>query len=135
MDAFYQRLDLFEKLKRMKILLIDDDDLIRDSLTVFFKGEGIHLTAVETAERGLEEIKKNNYDIIIVDYRLPGMDGVEFFKHIAKTHRNVFKIIITAYKDQRIVSEAGKIGIQGFIEKPFSSRTIEHALLWLVEQH
>ena len=119
----------------MKILLIDDDELIRDSLTLFFSGEGVHLSAFETAEKGLEELDKNKYDIIIVDYRLPGMDGVEFFKHIRESHKNTLKFLITAYKDYKVVSEADKIGIQDIIEKPFTSKTIEQALSYKISDH
>lgn len=126
---------IYNKLRNMEILLIDDDELIRDSLTLFFTGEGIHLSAFESAEKGLEALDKHDYDIIIVDYRLPGMDGVEFFKHIRETHKNVLKILITAYKDHKVVSEADRIGIQDFIEKPFTSKTIEHALSLLVAEH
>ena len=66
----------------MKILLIDDDEWIRDSLRLFFEGEECHLKAIEKAEEGLKILKNENYDIIIVDYRLPDMDGLEFLKQI-----------------------------------------------------
>jgi DNA-binding NtrC family response regulator len=125
---------IYNKLRNREILLVDDDELIRDSLTLFFTGEGIHLSAYESAEKGLEALEKNDYDIIIVDYRLPGMDGVEFFKHIQETHENVLKILITAYKDHKVVSEADKIGIQDFIEKPFTSKRIEQVLSLLIER-
>jgi len=123
---------VYNKLRKMKILLIDDDELIRDSLSLFFSCEGVHLSAFETAEKGLEELEKNHYDIFLVDYRLPGMDGVEFFKHIRETQKKSLKILITAYKDQNLVLEADKIGIQDFIEKPFTSKTIERALSLLI---
>lgn len=132
--ADQQKSHIYNKLRNMEILLIDDDELIRDSLTLFFTGEGIHLSAFASAEKGLEVLEKHNYDIIIVDYRLPGMDGVEFFKHIRETHENVLKILITAYKDHKVVSEADKIGIQDFIEKPFTSKRIEQALSLLIER-
>ncbi len=126
---------IYNKLRNREILLIDDDELIRDSLTLFFMGEGIHLSAIASAEKGLEALAKHNYDIIIVDYRLPGVDGVEFFKRIKETQKDTLKILITAYKDHKVVSEADKIGIQDFIEKPFTSKTIKHALSLLVAEH
>ena len=126
-------MDLFSKLKEMKVMLIDDDRWIRDSLTSFFEGEGCRLLALETAEEGMKILKDQIYDIIIADYRLPGIDGLEFFKRIQDTQPNTMKILITAYKDQKVVSEATKIGIQGFIEKPFTSKTIEQTLSWLIE--
>ena len=117
----------------MKILLIDDDEWIRDSLTLFFGGEGCRLVAFETAEEGMDALKKKSYDIIIADYRLPGLDGLEFFRHLQKSHPDVIKILITAYGSNRVVSEAFKLGIHDFIDKPFTSETIESSLSRLIE--
>jgi len=126
---------LFIKLRQMKILLIDDDEWIRDSLGLYFEGEGCHLLAVETAEEGVEALKKQDYDIVMVDYRLPGMDGLEFLKRIQKTQPHALKVLITAYKSEGVVSEALKIGVQDFIEKPFTTKTIEESLTRLIENH
>ena len=125
-------MDLFSKLKKMRTLLIDDDEWIRDSLSLYFEGEGCHLFALETAEEGIEALKGQNYDIIMVDYRLPGMDGLEFLKRIQKTQSHAMKVLITAYRSDEVVSEAMKIGIDGFIEKPFTTRNIEEALSRLI---
>ena len=113
-------------------MLIDDDEWIRNSLALFFEGEGIELRALETAEEGLEELRKTLYDIIIVDYRLPGISGLEFLKRIHETHPQAIKILITAYKDKEMISEALSIGVQDFIEKPFTTSTIEQTLSWVI---
>ena len=126
-------MDLFSKLKTMDILLIDDDEWIRDSLSIFFEGEGCHLTALETAEEGMEALKGQNYDIVITDYRLPGMDGLEFLKRIQDMQPHAMKVLITAYGSGEVVSEANKIGIHDFIEKPFTTKTIEASLSRLVK--
>jgi len=125
-------MDLFQKLNEMKILLIDDDEWIRDSLTLFFESEGCHLLALETAEEGIEALKKQAFDIVISDYRLPGMDGLEFFTQLEKFHPDVMKVLITAYRSEEVVSEADRIGIHDLINKPFSSRTIEDSLSRLI---
>jgi DNA-binding NtrC family response regulator len=127
------KMDLFGRLKEMTILLIDDDQWIRDSLSLFFEGEGCHLQALETAEEGIELLKRQACDIIIADYRLPGMDGLDFFKRIQESYPNALKILITAYRSDEVISEAKRIGIQDFIEKPFTSQTIEDSLSRLVE--
>ena len=126
---------LFSKLRHMKILLIDDDEWIRDSLGLYFKDEGCQLLALETAEEGIETLKGQTYDIIMVDYRLPGMDGLEFLKRIQKTQPHALKVLITAYKSKGVVTAALKIGIQDFIEKPFTTKTIEESLTRLIENH
>ena len=125
---------LFIKLRQMKILLIDDDEWIRDSLSLYFEGEGCHLLALETAEEGIEALKGQNYDIMMVDYRLPGMDGLEFLKRIQKTQSHAMKVLITAYRSKEVVSKAIKIGIDGFIEKPFTTRNIEESLSRLIKK-
>jgi len=123
---------LFNKLKEMKMMLIDDDEWIRNSLSLFFEGEEIELRALETAEEGLEELRKTPYDIIIVDYKLPGISGLEFLKRIHETHPHAIKILITAYKDKKLIAEALNIGVQDFIEKPFTTSTIEQTLSWVI---
>jgi DNA-binding NtrC family response regulator len=128
-----EKVDLFGKLKEMKMLLIDDDEWIRDSLSLFFEGEGCHLVAVETAEEGMEELQGKDYDIIIVDYRLPGMDGLEFLERIKESHPNALTLLITAYGSRDVFLKASKVGVQGFIDKPFTIRTIEDSLSQLIE--
>ena len=125
-------MDLFGTLRKMKTLLIDDDEWIRDSMVLFFKGEGCYLLTVETAEDGIKALKKQDYDIIISDYKLPGMDGLEFLKWTLGHSPNAIKILITAYKDEHIVSEAMKIGVADLIEKPFTSEIIQTSLFRLI---
>jgi DNA-binding NtrC family response regulator len=128
-------MNLFSKLRQMKIMLIDDDEWIRDSLGLYFEDEGCHLLALETAEEGIEALKGQNYDIIMVDYRLPGMDGIEFLKRIQKMQSHAMKVLVTAYKSKEVVSKAMKTGIDDFIEKPFTTKTIEESLSRLIENH
>ena len=126
-------MNLFTKLKKMKILLIDDDEWIRDSLHLFFESEGCQITVLETAEEGMQEIKEHAYDIIIADYRLPGMDGLEFIKRVNESYPEVMKILITAYGSKEVIAKANRIGIQDFIEKPFTTNTIEESISRLIE--
>ena len=126
-------MDLFGKLKEMKVLLIDDDEWIRDSLTLYFCSEGCDLLALETAEEGMEELKRRDYDIIIVDYRLPGMDGLEFLERIKDSHPDALRLLITAYGSRDVFLKAREIGVQGFIDKPFTSKTIENSLSQLID--
>lgn len=121
-------MDIFRKIREMKIFIIDDDVWIRDSLRTFFETEGCRVLALETAEEGLSAVKDQTFDVIIVDYRLPGLDGLEFLKRIHSAQAGAIKILITAYRNENLVSEAKKLKIQGFIEKPFTSDTIMASL-------
>ena len=121
-------MDLYNQLKKMKILLIDDDEWIRDSLSLFFESEGCNITTLETAEEGVEELKRQAYNIIIVDYRLPSMDGLQLLERIQTTYPDTIKILITAYGSKEVISHAYDMGIHDFIEKPFTTKSIETSL-------
>jgi len=121
-------MNLFKKLKNRKILLIDDDEWIRDSMSLFFEEENCKLLTFETAEEGLNELNKHSFDIIISDYKLPGMNGLEFFKTIQKTCKNSIRILITAYGTEEVFLQARQLGVHDIIKKPFKTENIEASL-------
>lgn len=125
-------MNFLNRLKQKHILLIDDDEWIRDSMGLFFDSEGCRFQAVETAEAGIAELQAQDYDIIISDYRLPGMDGLTFFKQIKATQKAAVKILITAYGDDDLAEESARAGINDYIQKPFDMQDIERALMRLM---
>jgi len=125
-------MNVFSRLKNMNILLIDDDEWIRDAMRVFFETEGCRITALETAEEALQMIHQQDYDIVICDYKLPGIDGLAFLKIVRQTCSGALTMLITAYKTAELVSEAKNIGVDAFIAKPFNSETIEASLSNLI---
>jgi CheY-like chemotaxis protein len=126
--------EIFNKLRKMNILLIDDDKFIRDSLAMFFKREGCNLLALETAEEGLEALQDHEYQIIIADYLLPGIDGLEFFRRIERFYPRTLRLLSTAYGNEIVVTEAERIGIKELIEKPYTAKTLEQLLSRLIEK-
>jgi DNA-binding NtrC family response regulator len=114
----------FNELKQAKTLLVDDDELIRDSLSMAFKNKGCFMRAAESAEEGLKAIKEEQFDIIISDFRLPGINGLDFLKRATVTHPNAVHILITAYRDDYLFSEAIRMGVAEFIQKPFSVKAM-----------
>ena len=121
-------MDIFNRIKNMKILLVDDDEWIRDSLSLFFEAEGCNLLTFETAEEGMEAVNQQTYDIVISDYKLPGMDGLEFFRRVKEKQPNAFQILITAYANCEIIKEADELGVKDIIPKPFTSEDVETSL-------
>jgi CheY-like chemotaxis protein len=117
----------------MKIMLVDDDEWIRDSLSLFFEAEGCNLLTLETAEEGIEAVKQQAFDIVISDYKLPGMDGLEFLRRVKEKQPNAFEILITAYANREICEEAKMVGVQDIIPKPFTSEDVETSLARIIE--
>ena len=114
----------FNELKQVKTLLVDDDEFIRDSLKIAFATKGCALRVAESAEEGLQAINEEQFDIIISDFRLPGMNGLDFLKLASVTQPASVNILITAYRDDYSFSEAIRIGVSEFIEKPFSVKAL-----------
>ncbi len=126
------RTTLFETLQKMRLLLVEDDALLRDSLRLFFENEGCRLDVLETAEEAMEVVRRREYDIVITDYRLPGMDGIHLLRALNDSRPRTMRVLLTAYMDEDVLAEAFRVGVHEFIEKPFSSADIEEALSRLI---
>ena len=122
------------QLKNVRILLVDDDEFIRDSLSLFFQSEGYNFTALDSAEKGIEALKTESYDIIFSDYMLPGINGLEFLKRVKKSCPDAIKVFITAYFTSDVFYKAIGIGVQNFIQKPYTTSIIEKSLSQLTEK-
>lgn len=127
-------MNVFKRLRQLKTLLIDDDEWIRDSLTIFFNSEGCTLQTLETAEEALQLFTENHYDIVIVDYMLPGMNGISFARALNRLQQRdhlskpIIKILITAHIEKEIETQAKEAGFHEIIHKPFTPESIENAL-------
>ena len=126
-------MDIFRLLREMEMLLIDDDEWIRDSLSIYFDSEGCRIVTCETAEEGLQLLDGQHFDIIIADYRLPGMDGVKFFEKSRLSTPDVVKILITAYPTESVSRQAMQASVQKVIPKPFTSNDLLDCLTALTE--
>jgi DNA-binding NtrC family response regulator len=82
----------------------------------------------ESAEEGLQAIKTQSFDIIISDLRLPGMNGLDFLKLTTITHPDAIRFLITAYRDERMISKVIRSGIDQFIDKPFAVNVLANLL-------
>jgi DNA-binding NtrC family response regulator len=121
-------MEIFNLLRKMDMLLIDDDEWIRDSLSIYIDSEGCCIMTCETAEEGLQVLDRQRFDIIIADYRLPGMDGIQFFEQTHLSQPDVVKILITAYPTDTVSFQAAQAGVQRVIPKPFTSRDLLECL-------
>ncbi|MEO0275582.1 MAG: sigma-54 dependent transcriptional regulator [candidate division WOR-3 bacterium] len=116
---------------RAKILVIDDEKVFLESLLKILKEEGYNAFGAINAEEGIRSLKENNPDAILLDVRLPDVDGITLLKYI-KEIKDVPIIMISAYGTIDIAVEAIKNGAEDFIEKPFAWKrakiAIENAL-------
>ena len=123
-----RKLEYYRLLAELKILLIEPDPFLRDALQKAFANIGCLVDVTTTAEGGLDILDRKNFDIIITDIDLPGVDGLEFFNYAGSKCRRALKVVIAGYGDIDPVSTAREYGIDQIFEKPFALTTVLDAL-------
>ena len=101
------------------IWIIDDDDQLRISFQKLLTEEGYHVESAASGESCLKMIQQKLPDLIVLDVRLPGINGLETFKEIHKIEPKLPVIIMTAYGTTETAIEAIKLGAFDYILKPF----------------
>jgi DNA-binding response OmpR family regulator len=114
----------FGNVRDIKVLLVDKSQFTQNTLKRAFESMGLRLLITESADEALRLLKKNSVDVILCDYSLPDMTGIDFFKRVLGSCRNTVKVMISSAGDDEIISRAYGIGVQDFLQKPFSPKTI-----------
>lgn len=103
----------------LKILIVDDQKGIRRLLTEVFLEYGYEIEACGNGGKALEIIPAFKPDLIIMDVKMPGMNGIDVLKKIRETDNETKVIMMTAYGDQHYINQAEALGVERFIIKPF----------------
>lgn len=115
-------------MKKKKILIIDDEQSQLESLEMFLNEKGYQVACATTGSEGLEKNTTFKPDIIILDIRLPDMDGLEVLHELKSKHNSRSVIIITAFHDMDITINAIKGGACEYIPKPIDIEELERAI-------
>ena len=116
-------------MQHLKILCVDDNEDLRNSLVQLFKAEDFD---VETAANGviaLEKLKHNLYDLVLLDMMMPEMDGMTTLKEMKKNHVFPNVIMLTAVDDVATALECIKLGAKDYISKPYDPEELLHTVI------
>jgi DNA-binding NtrC family response regulator len=102
-----------------RILVVDDEYLIRWTLQQNLEKEGYQVILAETGEEALSKLEGEAPDLVLLDIKLPGMDGYEVLEKMLRIDRDIVAIMITAYEDVERVVRAIRLGALDYITKPF----------------
>lgn len=83
--------------KKISILIVDDEESVRDSLYNWFIDDGYHVECAESAKKALTMLESSDYDIILADIKMPGMDGLELHRRIKTLSKDPIFIVMTAF--------------------------------------
>ncbi|MDH5632802.1 MAG: response regulator [Gammaproteobacteria bacterium] len=99
------------------ILLVDDDRLVLATLATGLQQQGYRVTTADSGEPALERFREHTPDLVVLDYRMPGMTGPEVAQQmLAEAYCPI--IMLSAYDDKALVDEAIKLGVSGYLVKP-----------------
>jgi two-component system response regulator PilR (NtrC family) len=113
-------------MKKIKgnILVVDDEKSMREILEIFLKSEGYGVSVAENGEKAIEAVKKDIFDLIITDMKMPKVGGLELLKNVKQITPDTVVVIITAFGSTDSAVEAMKLGAYDYIQKPFQMDNI-----------
>jgi len=123
------------KSKLPKLLIVDDERNMRESLKIVLESHGYKADTVESAEEGLKSVTQNSYFMVITDARLDGMSGYEFLRESHERWPDLPMLMVTAYATPKLAVEAIQNGAVDYLSKPFEPEELLHSVNRCAERH
>ena len=101
-----------------KILIVDDEEAVRDLFSELLRKEGYETNTCATGEETLELLKQENFDVVLLDIKLPGVSGLEVLKNIRDSYKDLPVVMITGFGyDEDLIAKTKQLGCSGYIGK------------------
>ena len=110
-----------------RLLVVDDEHVVRISCVRSIDPEEYEVTTVSTPGEGLKVMQDTTFDVVITDYKMPCMDGMEFIRHARELSPRARIILVTGFATEEAMSMAERMGVI-FLAKPFSPRELKAVL-------
>ncbi len=120
-----------------RILVIDDEEVIRKSFILALEGTGTQVETAESGEKGIEKAREAKFDLIFLDLKMPGLNGIETLRELWKMGQTVPIYIVTAFYDEFLgeLQSAANDGISfQLLQKPVSAHDIR-AIAKVISEH
>lgn len=114
--------------KKINILIVDDEESVRDSLNNWFLEDGYLVECAENAKKALQLIESTHFDIVLADIKMPGMDGLEMLRRIKALKKDIIVIVMTAFATVDTAVMALKDGAYDYVTKPFDPDDLSHLI-------
>jgi DNA-binding NtrC family response regulator len=110
------------------ILVVDDDDGVRENLAELFEMVGYSILTAGSAAEALKQLANHNVDVLLTDYRMPGPNGVELIEAARRMKPGLRAILMTAFGDSFTEIESVRRGAIGYVNKPFEADEITNLI-------
>ncbi|MFC1984913.1 response regulator transcription factor [Chloroflexota bacterium] len=109
--------------EQRKILVVDDEETVRDLLQRILEESGYSIVTASNGYEALERFSQHKVDLVLLDIKMPGLDGFSVLEQIRKTS-NVPVIMLTAVKEKTTVRDTLSLGADDYVQKPFNQREL-----------
>jgi DNA-binding NtrC family response regulator len=116
------------KQKDIKILIVDDEVAFANTLAQRLQLRGIKVGIAYDGEQALSKLKEEELDVVVLDLKMPGMDGMEVLQEIKKAYPNIQVIMLTGHGTDKDEEQAKKLGGFDFLNKPVDIDTLEQKI-------
>ena len=100
------------------VLLVDDEEQFLQVLSERLTNHGLHVNSVTSGEEAVAQVENKNFDAVVLDLAMPGINGIETMKRIKEKRPELEIIILTGHATVKVGIEAMKLGAEDFLEKP-----------------
>jgi DNA-binding NtrC family response regulator len=111
--------------KKRKVLIVEDEVIVRESVRDWLIEDGYDVDVAENGEEALKKIKKEEFGVIVLDLKLPGIDGLQVFEQAKELKPATKGVIITAYPSKETRERAKRLGLMDYLAKPFKVEDLE----------
>lgn len=111
-----------------RVLVVDDEPVVMESFSRILRREGMKVECAASGDYGLELARKNRFDVVLLDLKLPDVDGMEVLRRLKQTRPGAVVIIVTGYPSVDSAIEAMKLGACDYVAKPFSPEDIREVV-------
>jgi len=113
---------------RIRLLMVDDEIKFLQSVSARLELQDIDVTTASTGEEAIASAEKGYFDVAVVDFRMPGMDGIQVLKTLKDRHRYLEIIMLTGHATIDSAVECTRLGAFQYIEKPYAFENLVHAI-------
>jgi DNA-binding NtrC family response regulator len=118
----------------MKILVVDDEDIVLESCQAVFELEGFEALFVPSADKALEAMKNNGFNLLLIDVKMPKKDGMYLMREVKVQWPGIPIIVMSGYYTTETIQEAMRMGATTFIAKPFEPDELVKMVRQVVEK-
>jgi DNA-binding NtrC family response regulator len=111
------------------VLVVDDEKTVCNSCKKILTREGYKVDVALSGEEALNKVKTNGFDVLIADWKMPEIDGIEVARRIKKENPNIAVILITGYPSVETSIEAMRSGVSDYVPKPFTPEELSDAMV------